>query len=75
VYVATGQTSPPFVVNGREASYVARPSYFGQPKFASVPSFAAGRKSISSTAFWPTSPIHRLPLRGSNEKRHGLRRP
>ena len=33
----------------------------------------AGRKSTSSDAFCPTSPIHRSPVSRSNENCHGLR--
>ena len=32
-------------------------------------------KSISSRAFWPTSPIHMSPVWRSKVKRQGLRRP
>jgi hypothetical protein len=33
------------------------------------------RMSISSHAFWPTSPAHSWPVRRSKVHRHGLRRP
>ena len=39
------------------------------------PTTPAGWTSISSHAFWPTSPIQRSPVSRSNEYRHGLRSP
>ena len=49
---------------------------FGQPQVRmGVPAAFDLALSISSRAPWPTSPIQRLPLARSKEKRHGLRRP
>src|SRR5690349_15192231 len=49
------------------------PSMHFQPKLR--PPAPAGMKSTSSIVPLPTSPMNMSPVRRSNEKRHGLRRP
>ena len=51
------------------------PSKASQPRFFGGSSGSSSTRLISSTSSWPTSPIQTSPSAGSNEKRHGLRRP
>ncbi len=60
--------------SGASPSNRSVPSTRSQPRFAPEGA-SAGRTSISSLAFCPTSPIHRSPVVRSNEYRHGFRRP
>ena len=69
--VITGLIAPGAGSPGAKRSL---PSNGRQPKFAPRP-LPLRTKSISSTSFWPTSPIVRSPVERSNENRQGLRSP
>ena len=62
---------------GQLGSSVIVPSTHGQPKNGGGAPAGSREEILSSSSCWepPTSAISRSPLAGSNEKRHGLRRP